>query len=75
MYQGDGGPSKGPHQEPQDNLEGSSSSFNAKEKILALLDQLVLLPGLRYMHRPDFIYLLEGDPEGIISYTPHPHLA
>ena len=77
----DGGPPKGPRQEPQDILEGTSLSSKDKEKVLALLDQLAILPELRDMHKPDFmyllevVYLLEGDLEGIISCTPHPHLA
>ena len=70
----DGGPSKGPHEKPQDSLEGSSSSPKVKEKVLPLLDQLAILPRLRDMHKPNFVSLLEGDPEGIISCTPHPHL-
>ena len=69
----DGGPSKGPHQEVQASLEGSSSS--SKVKVLALFDQLAVLPGLRDMHKPGFDYLLEGDLERVISYAPHLHLA
>ena len=61
--------------EPLASLEGSSLSSKVKEKVLALLDQLAVLPRLRDMHKPNFIYILEGDPNRIISYMLHPHLA
>jgi len=70
--QSDGGPSMSPGQEPQDMLGGSKFSSNVKEKVQALLTQLPLLPGYSSMRKPGFVYLLEGDPEGIISCTPHP---
>jgi len=63
----------GPHQEPQDTLGGSNFSSNVKEKVQALLHQLAVMPGLNFMHKPDFIYLLEDDPDRVISCTPHPH--
>ena len=71
----DGGPSMRPHHEPQDTLEGSNSSSKVKEKVQALLDQLVVLSELNSMHKPGFVYLLEGDPDGVISCMLHPHLA
>jgi len=68
----DGGPSMGLDQEPQDMLGGSNFSSNVKGKVLALLNQLPILPGDSSMRKPGFFYLLEGDPEGIISCMPHP---
>ena len=65
----------GPHQEPQSTWEGLNSSSKVKEKVQALLSQLAVLPRLEDMHKPAFVYLLEGDPDGVISYTPHPLLA
>jgi len=69
----DGGLSMGPHHEPQDTLGGSKSSSNVKEKVQALLSQLSILHGLNSMHKPGFIYLLEHDPDGVISCTSHPY--
>jgi len=66
----DGGPSKDLHQEFQDSQEGSSSSSMVKGKVPSFLDQLSVLPGLRAMYNPDFVYHLEGDLEGIISCMP-----
>jgi len=54
---------------------GSNSSSKVKEKVQALLHQLVVLPGLNSIHKPGFVYLLESDPDGVISYMPHPHSA
>jgi len=69
----DGGPCKGLHQEPQDSLEGSSSRFKVKDKVLASLDQLLVLPRLREINKPSFVCFLEGNLEGIIFYhTPPP---
>jgi len=62
----------GTDQEPQGMLGGSNFSSNVKEKVQALLTQLPLLPGYSSMREPGFVYLLEGDPEGIISYSHHP---
>jgi len=67
----DGGPSMGTDQEPQGMLGGSNFSSNAKEKVQALLAQLRILPRYSSMRKLGFVYLLEGDPEGIISCTPH----
>jgi len=61
----------GTDQEPQGILGGSNLSSNVKEKVQALLTQLPLLPGYSSTRTPDFVYLLEGDPEGIISCTHH----
>ena len=63
----DGGPSMGTDQEPQGMLGGPNFSSNVKEKVQALSTQLPLLPGYSSMRKPSFVYLLEGDPEGIIS--------
>ena len=71
ITQADGGPSMSPDQEPQDILGGSNVSSNVKGKVLALLNQLPILPGYSSMRKPDFVYPLEGDLEGIISCTPH----
>ena len=60
----------GADQEPQDMLGGSNFSSNVKEKVKALLAELPILPGYSSMRKPSFVYLLEGDPEGIISCTP-----
>ena len=68
----DGGPSMGTNQELQDMLGGSNFSSNLKEKVKALLAQLHILPGYTSSHKPGFVYLLEGEPEGIISCTHHP---
>jgi len=62
----------GTDQEPQGMLGVSNFSSNVKEKVQALLTQLPLTPRYSTMHKPGFVYLLEGDPEGIISCTPHP---
>ena len=64
----DGGLSKEPFQKPQDSQWGLSSSSKVKDRALALLDQLSVSPRLRSLHKLDFVYLLEGDPDGIISY-------
>ena len=69
---GDGGPSLGTDQELQDMLGGSNFSSNVKEKVKALLAKLLILPRYTSSHKPGFVYLLEGDPEGVISFTPHP---
>ena len=71
----DGGPSMGPHQDPQDTLRGSNLSSKVKQKVQALIDQLAILPGLKDMHKPGIIYLLDGNSDGEISCTSHPHLA
>ena len=47
-------------------LGGSTFSSHVKEKVQALLNQLSILPGYSSMRKPGFVYLLEGDPEGII---------
>jgi len=65
----------GPHKDPQGTLEGLKSSSNVKEKVQGLLNQLAILPGLEDMHKPNFDYLLECDPNAVIFCTPHPHLA
>ena len=62
----------GTDQEPQDMLGGSNFSSHVKEKVQALLNQLPILPGYSSMRKPNFVYLLEGDLEGIISCTHHP---
>ena len=71
----DGGPSMAPHLGPQGSPRSPSSSPKVKEKVQALIDQLVVLPGSSSIHKPSFVYLLEGDPDGVISCTPHANLA
>jgi len=63
------------HQEPQGSSRSPSPSSKVKERVQALIDQLVVLPRPTSMHKPDFVYLLDRDPDGVISCTPHPHLA
>ena len=65
-----GGPFTEPYHEPQGSPEGSIPYSKAKEKVQTLLSQLAILPGLRDMHKRSFVYLLEGDPKGVISYAP-----
>ena len=62
----------GTDEEPQNMLGRSNFSSNIKEKVKALLAQLPIPPGYSSMPKPDFVYLLEGDPEAIISCTHHP---
>ena len=62
----------GTDQELQDMLRGSNFSSNVKEKVKALLVQLHILPGYTSSHKPSFVYLLQGEPEEIISCTHHP---
>ena len=62
----------GPIEEPQDMLGGLNFSPKVKKQVQALLTQSPILPGYSSMHKPGFVYLLEGDPEGIISCTHHP---
>ena len=61
----------GTDQELQDMLGGSIVSSNVKEKVKALLAQLHILPGYTSSHKPGFVYLLEGNPEGIMMEV-HP---
>jgi len=68
----DGGPSMGLVQESQDMLGGLKFSPKVKEQVQALLTQLPILPGYTSSLQPGFVYLLEGEPEGVISCTPHP---
>ena len=68
----DGGPSLGTDPELQGMLGRSNVNSNVKEKVKALLTQLFILPGYTSSHKPGFVYLLEGDPEGVISCTHHP---
>ena len=42
----------GPHQEPQDTFGGLKSSSKVKEKVQALIDQFVVLPGLKTCTSP-----------------------
>ena len=62
----------GPIQEPLDMLGGLNFSPKVKKQVQALFTQTPILPGYSSMHKPSFVYLLEGDLEGIISYTHHP---
>jgi len=67
----DGGPSMEPHHEPQGSPRSLSIRSQVKEMVQALLHQHSDSPGYSPMHKPGFVYLLEGDPEGVISCTPH----
>ena len=62
----------GPVQEPQDMLGGLNFSLKVKKQVQALLTQLPILPRYTSSLQPDFVYLLEGDPQGVISCMPHP---
>ena len=68
---GDGGSSMEPHHEPQGNPVSPSLCSKVKEKVQALIHQLSTSPGLTSMHKPGFVYLLETEPEEVISCTPH----
>ena len=61
-----------PIQEPKDMLGGLNFSPKVKKQVQALFTQTPILPGYSSMHKPGFVYLLEGNPEGIISCTHHP---
>ena len=52
-------------------LGGLNFSLKVKEQVQALFTQTPILPGYTSMHKPGFVYLLEGDPEGVISCTPY----
>jgi len=60
----DGGPTVEPHHELQGSLKSSSMHCQVKKKVQALLHQLSVSPGCLSMPKPDFVHLLEGDPEG-----------
>ena len=64
-----------PHHEPQGSPRSLSMHSQVKEMVQALLHQLSDPPGYSSMHKPGFVYILEGDLEGVISCTPHPHQA
>ena len=63
----DAGPSKEPYQDPLDSLGSPNLSSKVNERFLALIDLLSVPPGLSSVHKLGFVYLLEGDPDGIIS--------
>ena len=63
------------HHEPQGSPRSPSLCSKVKEKVQALIHQLSASPGVTSMHKPSFAYLLEGELEGVISYTPHFHKA
>jgi len=54
----------GPHQEPRGSPRSSSPRSNIKEKVQELIHQLLVLPGLTFKHKPGFVNLVEGDPDG-----------
>ena len=60
-----------PHHEPQGSPTSLCMDSQVKEIVLVLLHQHSDPPGYSPMHKPGFVYLLEGDPEGVISCTPH----
>jgi len=45
--------------------------LQSQEKVQALIHQLPASPGYSSMHQPGFVNLLQGEPEGVISCTPH----
>jgi len=67
----DGGPSVEPHHEPQGSLRSLSIRSQVKEMVQDFLHQHSDPPGYTPIHKPGFVSLLEGDPEGVISYMPH----
>ena len=67
----DGGPPMEPHQEPQDSPRSLSICSQVKEMVQAFLHQQSEPTGYSAIHKPGFVYLLEGDPEGVIFCTPH----
>jgi len=52
------------HLEPQGRLGSPILCSKVKEKVQALIHQLSATPGVSSMHKSDFVYLLEGEPEG-----------
>ena len=64
-----------PHAGPQGSPRSLSSSSKVKEKVQALIDQLAVLPRSSAVHKPGFVHLLEGYPDGVISCMPHPNLS
>jgi len=60
-----------PHQEPQGSPRSLSIRSQVKEMVQAFLHQQPEPSGYSTMHKPGFVYLLEGVPEGVISCTPH----
>jgi len=64
-----------PHHELQGSPKSSSMCCQVKEKVQALLHQLSVSPGCSSMPKPDFVHLLEGVLDGVISCTPHSHQA
>ena len=60
-----------PHHEPQGSPRSPSLRSKVNHKVQALIHQLSSSPGLTYVNKPGFLYLLEGELEGVISYTPH----
>jgi len=60
-----------PHHKPQGSPRSPRLCSKVKQKVQALIHQLSASPGYSSMHKPDFVYLLEGEPEGVISCTPH----
>jgi len=66
----DGGPSIVPHQEPQGSRRSPIPRSKVKKKVQALIGQLAVLPRSTFMHKFGFIYLLEGDLDGVIPARP-----
>ena len=59
-----------PHHEAQDSPRSPSLRSKVKEKVQDLIQQLSASPGLTSMHKPSFVYLLEGEPKGVVSARP-----
>jgi len=60
----DRGPSIKPHHGPQGSLRSPSLRSKVNEKVQALIHQLSASPGYSSMYKPDFVNLLQGEPEG-----------
>jgi len=60
-----------PHHESLGSPRSPSLCSKVKEKVQALIHQLAASPGYSSIHKPDFVNLLQGEPEGVISCTPH----
>jgi len=60
-----------PSHELQGDPRGSNFNSKVKEMVLTLISQLSVLPEWRDMHKPGFVYLLEGVPKEESNCTPH----
>jgi len=67
----DGEPSMELHQGLLDSPRSPHSSAKIKEKVQMLLNQATVPPGDTSMPRPDFVYLIANDPEGVSASMDH----